>query len=312
MSWIQENKFLTGYIAVMAVGVGVLGFKVFSASGALDDANARYTTKAATYDGLRRSPVYPDRDNLAVFEAQKKEAADVITDFQAELAKREFPLQPMSPTDFQDNLKKAVTEATAKAQAANIKVEKFYLGFDRYEKSPPDKDVTEILGRDLKAIAWVVDQFFSAPILELKALTRPELPEEKGKGAPPARPSTGPGNRGTGSDRSHADLVTSHFFDITVVCKQRQLATALNALISAKAPQFYIPRTIRITNQNQKGPLRVDPNAVAPVVPENPVAGAPAAPIAKDLQYIVGEEWNEVTLRIEIVDFADPAIRTTK
>lgn len=317
MNWAKENKFLTGYIVVMVIGVGALGFKVFTASGALDDANARYAAQASSYDSLRRVVPYPDRDTLAKYEAQKKEAADVITDFQKELTKREFPPEAITPEQFQDRLKKAVTEAREKAKAANIDLgEKFYLGFDRYETTPPDKDATAALARELKAIEWVVDQFLSAPIAKLNKLERPEMPEEKGKGGGnrsaggqgnrPGGPGGGQGGPG-GGGRNHADLVTNHPFNILVTCKQRQFSNALNSLINPKAPQFLIPRSIRVNNQNPKGPPRVDPNAT-PADPTAPPAGAGA----DTLKYIVGEELIEAALTIEIVDFADPATPPAK
>src|SRR5687767_2423627 len=79
MNWAKENKFLAGYIGVMVIGVGALGFKVFTASGALTAAEEAYTTKASAYDNLRRVKPYPSRQNLAEFETQKKEAAEVIS-----------------------------------------------------------------------------------------------------------------------------------------------------------------------------------------------------------------------------------------
>jgi hypothetical protein len=318
MNWVKENKFLTGYIVGMVVGVGFLGFKVFSASGALDEANTRYTSKASRYNTLRHLAPYPDRENLAVFEQQKNEAAEVITAFQSELAKREFPIEPLSPERFQDKLKTAVTEIRAKAATANVTLpkDKFYLGFDRYETAPPDKDAAALLGRDLKAIHWVIEQLINAPIAELRELKRPELPEEKGGkvagggGNRPPGQGGGP-NRPGGNRSARQDLVSSHSFDVVVICKQRQLANVLNSIISAKAPQFYIPRAVRVTNQNPKGPPRevADPNVAAAAA----AADAKVVPKgAGDIHYIVGEEMVEASLRLEIVDFAEPSASKTK
>jgi hypothetical protein len=321
MNWAQENKFLSGLVLVMVIGVGALGYKVYSASAALEEADTRYTAKAARYNTLRRLAPFPNRQNLAVFEQQKKEAAEVITAFQAELAKKEFPVEPMDPFLFQDRLKKTVTEIRAKAAATGVKLpDKFYLGFDRYETAPPDKDATAVLGRQLKAIEWTLNQFISAPITELRTLNRPALPEEGGKiagaGNRPAGAAVRPGAGDRGARGGRPELVTSHHFDIVVVCKQRQFANVLSTIISPKAPQFFIPRSIRVSNTNQTGPQRVVEVAPVAAVPDpnapSPAANAPAAPpeIAKvtgDINYIVGEELIEIGLRLEIVDFAEPA-----
>lgn len=314
MNLVQENKFLTGYIILMLGGVGFLGFKLVTASTTLDDANARYTSKASRYNSLRNLSPYPDRENLAAFEKQKKEAAEAITAFQAELAKREFPIESISPERFQDRLKTAVTELRAKALTANIELPKdFYLGFARYETAPPDKDVAPILNRDLKAIDWVVQLLINAPISQLRELKRPELPEERGAksgggGNRPQGPGGGPG-RGGGRG-AQPDLVTAHSFDVVLVCRQRQLSSVLNGIISADAPQFFILRAVRIANQNPKGPQRdVAPPDAAPAAVPDPNAPA-KGPV--DIHYIVGEELVEATLRIEIVDFAEPSASTPK
>jgi len=316
MNWVKENKFLTGYIAVMVIGVGALGYKVFAASSALDEANDRYTSKASEYNRVRHLTPSANRKNLEAFQAQKEEAAEAISTFQAELAKKEFPVEQITPEQFQDRLKIAVTAVQTKAKELNIvleKNEKFYLGFDRYETQPPDKDAAAALGRQLKAIEWVVQQALATGITELRKLDRPELPEEKGKGANARRPEPGPGgnkgggpgNRG-GERGGRQDLVTSHSFDIIVFCRQQQAANLLNTIVSPSAPQFFIPRNVRVTNQNPKGPPRVVEEPPVAADPNNPAPAAPPPPPA-NVGYIVGEEKVDLTLRLEIVDFADPA-----
>jgi len=316
MNWVKENKFLTGYIAVMVIGVGVLGFKVLSASGALDAANERYTAKASEYNRLRHLTPSANRKNLEAFQAQKEEAAQAISAFQTELAQKEFPIEQITPEQFQDRLKIAVTAVQTKARETNVvleKSEKFYLGFDRYETQPPDKDAAAALGQQLKAIEWVVQQALASGITELRKLDRPELPEEKGKGAGAGRPAPGPkGNTGGPGNRpdrgardGRHDLVTSHPFDIIVFCRQQQAANLLNTIVSPKAPQFFIPRNVRITNQNPAGPQRVVDAPPAPVDPNNPTPPPPAP--ATNVSYIVGEEKVELALRLEIVDFAEPS-----
>lgn len=313
MSWVKENKFLTGYIAVMVIGVGALGYKVAAASGALDEANDRYASKAAEYNRLRNLAPSANRKNLEAFQAQKDEAAQAISSFQAELAKKEFPVEQITPEQFQDRLKIAVTAVHAKAKELNVKLEKddkFYLGFDRYETQPPDKDAAAALGRQLKAIEWVVQHALAAGISELRKIDRPELPEEKGKGGKRAVSEDGTnakggakgGNKGGADRAARHDLVSGTFFDIIVFCRQQQAANLLNIIVSPATPQFFIPRNVRITNQNPKGPQRnVE---AAPVVDQNnPTPAAPAA----NVSYIVGEERVELALRLEIVDFADPA-----
>ncbi len=315
MNWVQENKFLTTLLVVLVVGVGALGFLAFTASTAHEAASARYTDAANEFNRLRRLQPYPNKQNLEKLAGQKTEATQVINEFQAELAKKEFPLTPISPTDFQDELKKSVTAVRAKAKEAGVKLgdketDKFYLGFDRYETTPPESGATAVLGRQLKAIEWVVELVIANRVAEMK-LIRLELPEEKGKGGKPAADAgKGRDNRDArdsrGGGKPRQDLVSYYPFDVVITGKQAQIANILNAVISPKAPQFYVPRSIRVRNQKDKGPPRVVEAAAAPVVdPANPNAPAPAAPAAPPPTFIAGEELVEAAIRFDIVDFSD-------
>lgn len=332
MSWATENKFLTGYIVVMALSAGALGYQVFSASSAYDDATEKYKAKAQAYNNLRRVAPYPNRENLAKLEAQKNEAATVINAFQADLAKREFPLTPMSPADFQETLRKTVNTVRAKADGAGVRLgkerekDKFYLGFQRYETAPPDQAVSTALGRDLKTIEWVVEQLIATPVISVNEIKRPELAQEARRpAAPPPRPQ-GPAGRGPGpAGTPQAELVTTHSFDISFSCRQQQLAKVLNTLVNPSAPQFLIPKNVKVVNSSPKAPSRVDPaaalaavSAPEPVPAPAPAAGAvptpaapaaPAAPVPSSttIKYLLGEETVDATITLDIVDFADPA-----
>lgn len=316
MNWVKENKFLTGFIAVMVIGVGVLGFEVFTASSAYDEAQENYTKTATEYNRLRGSNPYPSRENLAKFESQKQDAVKAVTDFEAELASKEIPLESITPTAFQDKLKEAVTSVRESAKTAGITLpEKFYLNFDKYETIPPPAEAAGPLLRELKTIKWVVDQFLAQPSIHMQAImgiTRADLPEEKGKtgrggagqgggnNSGPGFGGPGGGNKGPGAGQgggSRRDLVKYHPFNVAVLCKQEALMNVLKAIASPKAPQFLVLRKIVIHNQKEKGPSKTDPNAPAAQTPD----GKPAGP-----QYIVGEESIEVTLHLEMVDFAAP------
>jgi len=313
MNWIKENKFLTGFFAAMLVGIGVLGYLLFTAMGKAEEATNLYTEQAGELDRLQNLPLSANKKNLDALVAQKKDAVDAIAAFQSMLAGKAFPTEPMSPEQFQDKLKATKNAVVEKAQGVTKLPDKFYLGFDPYETRPPDnKDVAALLGHELKAIEWIFNQLIESRVTELKTpVKRDPLPEESGK------VRTGE----KGDKKTKPPLVTTNSIELTLQCRQNSLATFLNALVSPKAPQFYTVRTIRLKNENEKGPPRVDPNAIAiapaaPALPppgSPPVADAPAAPGAPAAaqaiaKYIVGEEQLEVTLQIDIVDFAQPAV----
>lgn len=312
MSWVKENKFLTGFIAVMVVGVGALGYEVYSASSRYDEALEGYTKVSTEYNRLRRNAPFPSRANLEQLEKQKQEAGKVVTDFESQLAQKEFPFTPLTPTGFQDQLKNAVNAVRKASQEGGVKLpEKFYLAFEKYETVPPNPEAATPLGRELKAIEWVVSQILAQPPTRIEAITglaRADLPEEPGKGGnrnvPQAggAPGGGPGGnkpQGGGGGGGRRDLVKYHSFSVNILGKQEGLLAILKALASPTAPQFFVVRKVSIRNEKEKGPLKVDPNA--PAADPN----KPAGPVL-----IVGEEKIEAIISIDMVDFTDPSEKT--
>ncbi len=310
MNWIKENKFLAGFFAVMLVGVGVLGYLLFGAMSRADEATTRYTETSGELNRLQNLPVSPNKKNLDALVAQKKDAIDAIAAFQSMLATKTFPRDSMTPEGFQDKLKATKNTVVEKAAGVTeLPKPKFFLGFDVYETRPPDKDAAEPLGHELKAIEWLFGKLIESRVTEVKNIKREPLPEESGKARGNER-----------GDRKGRNLLTANIVEMTMQCRQESLAAFLNTLVSPKAPQFYIVRSIRVKNQNEKGPPRVDANAGAASVPPPPAPPLPpgsppdAAPIPEAAaapkvvsSYIVGEEQLEVTLQIEIVNFAAPA-----
>jgi hypothetical protein len=295
MNWIKANKFLTGFFAVMLVGIGVLGYFLFSASGAFDAASDAYTEKATEFHRLRTLQLYPNTKNLKALEAQKDEAAKLVAVFQAQLATREFASDEITPQQFQDRLKEAVTKITEKATAAHVDLpqdKKFYLGFDPYESRPPEAEAVGPLTKQLKAIQWVMEKLIEAKTTKLMSLTRIPLPEEK---------SLAGGSNNRRQDREEqrggrGELVARFPIDIELLARQKSVSDALNMIVGASAPQFFIPRVVRIRNQKLKGPERASAAGAT---------GAPGQPTTP-LGYIVGEEQLEVSIRLEMVEFAPP------
>lgn len=292
MNWIKENKFLSGFLGVLTVGIGVLGYFVLDAMDRVDTARENYTAQASDLARLQNLPLTPSKKNLDALVAQKTEAVNVIAEYQATLGAKSFPLEPMTPEQFQDQLKATKTAIFARAAEGGTKLPpKFFLGFEAYETTPPKPEAAAPLGRQLKAIEWVLNQVFENRILEIddkELLKRELLPEETG------RKAAEPPKKGGGGAPKQKPLVVTHSFELKMKCRQQQLAGLLNVIVGPKAPQFYIPRLIQVTNE-RPGVSRVDPAKAAD--------GKPGG-------YFLGNEHLVVTLLIEVVNFAEPAAGT--
>ncbi len=326
MNWIKENRFLFGLILIVVIGVGVLGYLVFGAKGRYDAAVEDYQRKMGELNGLQKLPTYPNQKNLDKLAEQKAQVNSEVSALAATLAAQQIPMEDLSPEAFQDRLKAVATAIRTKASGGNpltkLPSDKFFLGFERYETAPPAREAAAALGRELKAIDWVVNKLLDNRVAEIRSLTRDELPEEKGRVRPgekkaaatpaPAKPAPGKGPPAKGGAAATVTVdhqVESHRIDLVFVADQARFRQVLNAITEHKG-QFFIVRTLAVKNEKQTAPGRVlaaaaDGSAPAtpPVDPAAPPAAAAAPAIAST--YLVGEEKIEVTLVLEFVEFSE-------
>jgi len=313
MNWIKENKFLTAFIAVMVIGVGVLGYLLYSASDQFDQVSSTYTSQVAQLNQLQSLTPSRTEDNLVKLKQQKDDYVKQIAGLQDKVATMQFPVEDLTPSSFQSALKDAVNDTEAKASAANVKLpDGFYLGFQDYQSVPPRNEAASALGQQLKAIKLVVDTLLTSRISEITAINRDPLPQESKAQPADANATRPPVPAAAQSDESK--LLTKETFQIAFNADQAKFQQALNA-ISANDEQFIIVRNLRLHNDQIKGPSRTKPAAAA-AAPAPGALDASGQPVADDatkndwLQPIVGREKVNVTLSLEIVDFAKSAAKT--
>ena len=344
MNWFKENKFLATWLIVTLVGAAVLGFLMFSARSSYAETQQRYDEQSSELSRLQTAAPYPNAENLKKMEALRKDHNTAITTLQKDLAAAEIPLEPTTPEQFQDLLDKSVKRVTTRATELGVTLpkDKFYMGFDRYERDIPPAEAAPKLGRMLKAMELVVMQLLENRVTELTDLKREPFPEEgiapAGGGGAQRDP---PGSSGRGSRNEPATAALARQpFDVAFVAQEAKFHSFVNAVVTAKT-QFLIPKSVTVKNEKLEGPSRHDltagtsapppppvsppPDPIAPpVVPPNPanpnaaavpadpnappaapVVAAPAAPAAPR-KYIVGDEKLQISMRIEVVDFPEP------
>src|SRR5258708_4633903 len=143
MNWIKENKFLFGFLVVMIIGVGVGGWFLFGAMGRNDEAMENYQRRVGELNRLQRLPIFPNKKNLDKIVGQQTEVNTEVSALASSLAAQQIPVEDITPEQFQDKLKAAVTAVKNKADQSSPAVgypkPKFFLGFDPYETAPPTK-----------------------------------------------------------------------------------------------------------------------------------------------------------------------------
>ncbi len=324
MNWIKENKFLFGFLVVVALGVGAGGWFVMGAKGRYDEAVSDYQRRVGELNRLQRLPTFPNQKNLDKIVAQQTEVNAEVSALANSLTAQQIPVEELTPEGFQDKLKASVTAVKAKASQSSPVVKmpepKFFLGFDPYENAPPAKEAAAVLGRELKAIEWLCNQAIESKITEIKRLEREPLPEEKGRvkvqEKKPATPAKGaPGKPDATAKGGARYEIEKHRIEFVFVADQARFRKLLNLIVGNKT-QFFIPRLVGVKNENSKAPSRAvaaveAPPAAEPVAgaapppePTGAVAAVPAPP-ATVSTYIVGEEKVEVTLILELVDIRE-------
>lgn len=317
MNWIKENKFVFGFLVVTVIGVAVGGWFLFGAMGRNDAAMEEYQRRVAELNRLQRLPIFPNKKNLDKIVGQQTEVNTEVSALASSLAAQQLPVEDVSPEQFQDKLKAAVTSIAAKAKGSSpvVKVPepKFFLGFERYETAPPAKEAAGVLARELKAIEWVTNQLIDNKVVAITKLDRDPLPEEKGGTKAPPAPPAPLGKQAPGKPAEKGGVkyeVEKHNIQLVFVADQVRFRKFLNAVADYKS-QYFIPRLVTIKNEKPLAPARVlaappvaavaDPAAAA----AQPAPGTPAVPAAAPAAYILGEEKIEVTLLLEMVDFRE-------
>ena len=294
MNWIKQNKFLSGFIAVMVIGVGALGYLLFTAKSVYDEVRDDYEKKVVELNRLENLKPYPEAENLKQFDTQKKEHAAAIDALHKNLAAAQIPVEPLTREQFQDKLREAVTRIATKAKDSGVGMPTpFYLGMEKYQTEPPLPEAAPALGRQIKALEFVLTKMIDGGITTITKFDRETLPEEEGKGKKdkePAKPGAPP--------KSAKGLVAYRSIQLEFTAEQSRFRTFLNGMVTEKS-QFFVPRLVVVKNEKEAAPPRGGP----------PVGAAGAEKEKTDSKYTFGLEKVNVAMVLDMVDFAEVAAK---
>jgi hypothetical protein len=298
MNWFRENPFLGRFLIVFGAGLIGAGWFFFSAKGDWDDAAARFGNTASELNRLERLNPYPSADNLRKMKAHAEDYASALTKLKDELKMRVAPVAPMAPNEFQSHLRVAMNAVVDKARANKVKLpDKFYLGFDEFASALPNEAAAPLLGQELVQIEWLVNGLLDARVESLNSFRRAPLQEERGTTALP----TATGAKPSATTAATTNLLERNVVELTFVSTPSAARKIINQIAGANQ-EFCIIRVLHIRNEKDKGPPRETAGeTTAPSVPSSSPA-AKATPAAA-LNFIVGNEKIETTVKIEIVRF---------
>lgn len=310
MNWIQKNKFLTGYLIVLAAGLVGLGYFLYANWSQSVAVNGQYTQQVTELQRLETLPAYPNADNLEKLKMQSATFEKQVQALRDKVATMQFPLESVTPAEFQERLHKAEVDLSQAAQQNGVDVgAKFYFGFDAYNDHLSTVEQAPLLARQLQAIQFVISDLVNSKIAVLSSIQRQNLPEEsevssKGGGRGPSARNRGRESKGGGS-------ATVSRFKVQFTADQPAFRKALND-ISSSNKQFYVVRSVTVLNEKQTGPEHAE---IAQPTPTPEPASTPTAGVAANSQLangqpaeqikpVLGTEKLNVTLLVEIIDFA--------
>lgn len=306
MNWFQQNRFLGTFLAGLAFATLLSVYFLLHEKGVAAEQQERLDGTITELNRLRSSVPFPNEENLGKTKAQADSYRTSLQALEDELKTRMFPRPPLQPNEFQAQLRQAVIAVSERAQASKVQLpENFNLGFDEYATSLPNSLAAPRLGRQLKAIEWVVNTLVEAHVDVLTSLTRSALPEEKAGATPTPPPVRNRVSAGPRAAEENEKIVDSTSINLVFTGSPAAARKVFNQVASAKE-QFYVIRTLQVKNQADKGPKRGEPAAPAAAPPPSEVGGAKGKTSEPGISFIVGNEHLNVAAKIEIVRFNVP------
>lgn len=337
MDWIKQNTFLSGFIAVMAVGVIALGILLFSALGKFKSAMEEYEQTSTKVSRLKGKELYPNEKNLEALKEVAGTYRQSVDALQESLIALQQPLPvTMSDREFQDKLTKEVLELKTAAVRQSIKIpDDFSFGMSAYTTKLPRKEAVADLAFHLDAIDYAVSRLVEDGVIEIASIERPELAVES---EAPAEEPASSSSRGGRDDRKKqipgededTGVVTRYPFKLSFTTTPEAAEKWLVDLGNTEAGTFfYTVRYVTIDNETAEGPPKGIPFETQ-VLEQDGGAGADAddAGVAEtdsgdgdlnlttadlsdvariDQRIVMGNENVKVTAAIEALRFAEGA-----
>lgn len=290
--WFQQNRWLGTFLVVADTAMLIAVILLWMARSSYENAFVRFKEATSERNRLERLDPFPNDNNYKEMQNFVRVYGTTLNAFEKEI-KRHVLLEPPLPSnEFQSRLREALTVTAEKARSNGVKLpDKFFLGFDDFTAALPNTATTSLLGQELAQIQLLLNILIDARVDGVTEFLRSPLPEERVVPKPatmvgrlnPAQPTTAP------------TMVQRSIVNLNFTASPSAARKVLNAIASANE-QFFIIRTLRVRNQQEKGPMRegeLRTTSGEPTSTKQPGA----------LNFIVGNEHVAVSARIEIVRF---------
>ncbi len=323
MNWIKQNTFLSGLLAVLAVGILALGFFFVKARGEYADAKERLSSAFSAKAALERKKPYPNEDNaneMRKLVSEYRQTAEAFTN-------KMLGAQAVMPAgvrvaQFQEDLALKVDAVTAAAEASGVTLlpETFYLGMDKYRAQVPLEEAVDRLQFQLDATVRLTDLLFANGVTRfgIRRQTMPfETPEARSRNT--GRQRSG-GRKPAKEEEKEEPVSETYPMELVLELPQRGFQKVLNALSNTAASlteealpagaeeageYYFVTRWMRVENEQLTGPERSDPDDEDEDLDEESNAFEDAEG-GDELNMVFGAEKVRAYLALDLVRFLKP------
>lgn len=243
MNWAKENPFLAAILGGTVIAAAAAGYFTYTAYAKFTEQSDAYASAVSRLHNLQNRTPFPSEENVQAFTALSENYDAKLDELIARLAERQVSADPVTPQQFQDNLRAMVSEINALAAANEVQLpEGFYLGFNQYQGTLPSDAAAPVLSAQLNAIRGLVTNLINLRVESIESINRSAIVEEGGAAPAPraegARAGRDGGQNGGrradagGQQAPQAPVLIIRPVDISFTADQGKVRQALNGIVT--------------------------------------------------------------------------------
>lgn len=261
----NSKVWLTTFGVVAFLVIGGAGFYAYSGYAKYSEALGGWDEKVSTIESLEKRVPYPSEENAEALEGEVEAYRSSVASLSETLKSFQRPLNTtLANTEFQQRVKKRVEEFRAFAAENQFEIvteNGFHLGFDAYAEVVPAQELVPELDYELEAIDYLLRKLVTSGSKTMTSFDRDPIPGEPG-----------------GAEKKPEGVVHKYPVRIRFQGSHDVLQKFINELANDKQ-FFYIVRVLKVTNENQEGPLKLTSDGGTSFARfENPVTKEVASP----------------------------------
>lgn len=323
------NLLLKEYRAIFAatvfalLSIGGSGAFFWNASQERDAAALELQKTTKEFGRLISANPAPIDDSVKQLEGQLKAAENSEIALFEEVTKMTIPLDQIQPQEFQTSVIEKTQSFIARAGKKHVPIPPpvvlqgseskepvpFSMGFDYFVKNRASDQKAPVFNRELVAADRLLNTWLDSKprsLLSFKIYRPHETPENQ-KDTRQTKTDQNASKSAQSGTEGH--VLDALWFFLKFTTSPDSLREFINSL-ARDSQTLFIVRKLKVTTLSKEGVNMVAPSKTFVAAPiESDALGQPKAPA--EAQYILGDEYIEVEMRVDLVQVAKPVLAGT-